>query len=191
MRRMAGALSGALLVAIAGLAAGCGGGHSGTSTPQPSSSGQAATTTSAEQSEGPRAKRSPNHVKVGGVVTTGRSPHRGSRGGEEGSPAGGASTSSSAVSPSTSTTEASGSESNSPPVPTGRHGNGGKPKGTAKHTKRPPSPSARTNTVRAAVSRALEDRSRPSRRADAGQRTPRTRRQGSGARCRTAGRCSA
>ena len=91
MRRNALALSGALLVAMIGLAAaGCGGGQAGTSTPEPASMGQAPTTTSAEATGSERPNHSPSHIRKSGTVTPGTSPHEGSQGGGQGSPPNGA-----------------------------------------------------------------------------------------------------
>lgn len=138
MRRNALALSGALLMAMIGLtAAGCGGGQAGTSTQQPSSVDQAATTTSADAGGDHPAKHAREDVTKTGVTRSG--PHKGSPGDGQSPPDGAASTATTAASPSTTTTRGSGSGSTSPPAPTGGHG-GGRQVGTAGHAKRPPIP---------------------------------------------------
>ena len=140
MRRNALALSGALLMAMIGLtAAGCGGGQAGTSTQQPSSVDQAATTTSAAPGRPRPAKHAPEDVTKTGVTRSGPRPHTGSPGDGQSPPGGAASTATTAASPSTTTTRGSGSGSTSPPAPTGGHG-GGRQVG-AGHAKRPPIPS--------------------------------------------------
>ena len=141
MRRNALALSGALLMATIGLtAAGCGGGQAGTSTQQPSSVDQAATTTSADAGGDHPAKHAREDVTKAGVTRSGPRPLRGSPGDGQSRPDGAASTVTTAASPSTTTTRGSGSGSTSPPAPPAEHG-GGRQVGTAGHTKRPPIPS--------------------------------------------------